>query len=153
MILEHDFITTLDQQDAEALIQRQLMEMGFKVKRNSDGRDFVRGLRQASHARRPSDLPQTVRVEFDRGRVSIGVILETYGKAKPVHQDMLHLLAEVLENVVGRGVPAEIARQPWDRFEALNPKRRGCLETGLLIILILLLVVVFIIVIVASVSD
>ncbi|MCB9853496.1 MAG: hypothetical protein H6819_10405 [Phycisphaerales bacterium] len=153
MILEHDFITTRPEEDAFATIGRLLADLGFKEKRNSDGRDFVRGLKRASAARRPSDLPQTVRVEFDRGRVSLGIVLETHGAIKPAHREMLHTLAVVIENVVSRDVSPDIARRPWDLFEAIHKKRRGFLENVMLVILVLLLLVLLVVAIAVNLGG
>ena len=139
MILEHEFITTRPEEDAIATIRQLLMDLGFKEKRNTDGRDFVRGLKNASTARRPSDLPQVVRFDFDRGRVSLGVVLEIHGKVKPVHGEMMHTLAVAIENAVSRDVPLDVAREPWDAFVAAHPKRRGIVETIMLVFLVVLL--------------
>lgn len=154
MILEHDFITTRSEPDAMAMVQRLLTELGFRARVNEDDQafEYVRGLKKAHAAKRPTDLPQFVRIHYDRGRVTLGIGLETHRTPQPRHRELLLILAAVIENVVGRDIPIKVARQPLDAFEAANPKRRGCLEIGLIVVLVVILVALALVIAITAVQ-
>src|SRR6266550_777518 len=80
MLVEHAFITTLEASDALQLASRFLNARGFEaVAQNAfalgpggwNVLEMTRGKRKAQRAKSVVDLPQQVRLEWDRGRVTV----------------------------------------------------------------------------------
>ncbi len=78
MIVEHQFITTLPPDDYTMLATAFLRDIGFTA--HSDEHHSVigrRGKSGATYAKSADQLPQNVRLSYDRGRVNVAVSVET----------------------------------------------------------------------------
>jgi hypothetical protein len=95
--------------------------------------EMRRGKASASRAKTVTDLPQVVRVQFDRGRVTVGLSIDTNAvwgtqstlggtsrsaKNVQVHTELLTAIAVALEQVVAHGQAPDSATGEWDRIEA-----------------------------------
>lgn len=150
MLMEHSFVTTLSQSQAWELAENALFTLGFSRSnvRGDSGICFQRGVSSPAKASKISDLPQEVRMEFDRGRVNLAASVRLHRKASQLHRDMLITLARVLEQVVGQGTGIELARATWDSLEAsIERSARNATRTKFVIVAFL---AVFIIVVLAS---
>lgn len=155
MVVEHSFVTTLPESAAFERACSFLQARGFTpiqspvVSPSTAPLEFRRGKTNPARARSVSELPQTVRVEFDRGRVSIAASITpsahwggssftqnelttkqadiTNPKRMKLHTDMLMGVVLGLEALIGRGVSEESAAQLWlvaERQIALAAHRR-----------------------------
>lgn len=91
MFAEHSFVTTLDMDEALALVRQYLQALDFyQIESLASGKiTAIRGKKKAT-SRTLTDLPQTFEMEFDRGRVNIAFsgILKNNRKL-PVHSEWL----------------------------------------------------------------
>lgn len=149
MVVEHSFVTTLEAEPALATAAELLQLRGFTRAALVQGApgsapfEMRRGKKAASSARSVSQLPQTVRLYWDRGRVTIALSIEansvwggqsSWGATveKPekmqMHADLLSGIAVALEQVLAHAQPHQVATAQWDRAEteiAAAAKRRN----------------------------
>lgn len=139
MVIEHDFVTTLEAPEALEVARRVLTRCGFlPLEQDESTRDtraeFQRGLKRAGGAKSISQLPQRALVDYDRGRVSLALSIEpspTWGgggsfslstSGKPskmiLHTELLMAMATGLDRVLAGGVDEEQAMEPWRHVEA-----------------------------------
>lgn len=79
MIVEHTFVTTLDDTEAFHATDQLLVPLGFApvpAARAPDAppapcREWLRGVANPRKAKRPTQFPQRLRLDFDRGRVTL----------------------------------------------------------------------------------
>ena len=77
MLVEHTFVTTMDGPEALALARDFLLMGGFCVTSQVDNiLEARRGREKSRQAVGMLQLPQQVRMEFDRGRVNVAVQLQ-----------------------------------------------------------------------------
>ena len=147
MVIEHTFVTTMPEEDALRLAADFLAARGFV---NSEGSAFQvqmpagstaggqwsklemeRGEKSATKAKAVPYLPQMVRIEIDRGRVSLAASIAAVGrsfwwgtKELPAHsnkvRDHLELLTRIsnsIEGLLARREAPEAAGAPWDELE------------------------------------
>ncbi len=106
MLVEHTFITTVDSGPAMLAVADTLAHCGFSMTEQADGVLAARrGCAHASRARTVSQLPQTIRVEFDRGRVMLAINAEEHRKPGPLLAQLLVTLATAIENSTAGGMP------------------------------------------------
>ena len=143
MVIEHSFVTTLEQEEALAQANRLLRGRGFNglalsAALSPSRLELRRGVAKAAKAKTIMDLPQVVRVEFDRGRVSVACAIEPNalfgasnvfgvtldpGTSLKAHAKMEHHerilvgIAQALEASLVHGVPDEQAVAHWDQVE------------------------------------
>lgn len=143
MLVEHSFVTTLDAQAALAAADALLWALGFQREASSGDTvlEYRRGLAKAARAKKVSDLPQRVRLEYDRGRITLGASIEVFRKSTPLHRDVLLALAEAVECVVARGSTPEEARARWDGVHAHIEERAAARRRRDRIILVIVCVV------------
>jgi hypothetical protein len=103
MLAEHTFVTTLT--DAEALDrgQRFLEALDFEIESRLVQQLTARRGKSRAHRGRIDQLPQRVKLDFDRGRVVLAASIEIHGKSKQLHQDLLLAIARALEANLVRG--------------------------------------------------
>ena len=102
MLVEHTFVTTLDAEPALTASHEVTTLLGFlPVPDSAQGRqtcEWVRGMSKVKYYIRISDLPQRIRLDFDRGRVTLAVYVQERGREKPqLHEDMLVTIARAIE--------------------------------------------------------
>ncbi|MEW6249264.1 MAG: hypothetical protein AB1716_01340 [Planctomycetota bacterium] len=114
MIVEHTFITTLEPGECERLATGLLEACGFRRDSAAQGGlEFRRGAKSPEKAGRPDLAPQTVRVEYDRGRVVVAASLTPARKPSPEQRDLLLTVAGALEAVLAQGRAVDEAQEPW----------------------------------------
>lgn len=128
-MLEHTFITTADAAVALSGARKLLSELGFKERPCSgDAVEFYRGKASSRRAARADELPQNIRLEYDRGRISFAASIQCHRKPQPLHRSMLLSLAETAEAHLSKNRPMSEARAPWDavarEIEANVARRR-----------------------------
>jgi hypothetical protein len=157
MLVEHAFITTLDEQTTWSAAADLLRECGFTISRRQDvpGIEAVRGQRTPQQAKTISELPQEVRIAFDRGRVALAISAQQRHKSTTaVLGDMLVSLAEALENRIARGMPSPEARARWDDIAArIIRDRRRTVRTNTIVFLAIVGVLAGLITFVATRSQ
>lgn len=113
MVVEHIFVTTYDLADAMDMADDVLLDQGFKASSGTGpAREWTRGLTTAKNNVRVSDLPQRVRMEFDRGRVMLAASIEER------HREKTKLHEALLLGVAG-AVEARLAGQSLEQSRAL----------------------------------
>lgn len=151
MLLEHVFVTTREAAQTLTDARRLLQELGFAVEAVSETHlEARRGRDNPARAKQIDELPQQVRLEFDRGRVTLAASIHHNNKPGPLHQDLLTNLARTLELHLAHNYPSIEARQGWDQMTqrvALDgQKRRRHVRITLIILLLIILVPVALII-------
>jgi hypothetical protein len=118
VVLEHTFITTSDAprviEDASLFLQ----DLGFVVEVMSEATlKARRGCEKPSKAKKVSELPQVVRIDFDRGRVSLAASIQELRKVGDLHRMLLQVIARSLESLLARGMTPDEARVQWDAVD------------------------------------
>ena len=136
MVIEHTFISTLPAEEIMQRAKAYLAARGF-ARLPSDGKTHVlemeRGARRAAKATSIADLPQRVRVDYDRGRVSVAGLIEanaiwggsgSFGfvserpKKMIVHERMLWAIVLGLETLLAYDRDGQADYTNWDLVEA-----------------------------------
>ncbi len=118
MLVEHVFVTTKEAAEALTAARDFLAKGGFRVAVETENvLEMKRGREKVGQAKGLLQLPQQVRVEFDRGRVSVAVLIQHDVKASSKCRELLLMIAQGLENLLARGVPAAEVRRPLDALE------------------------------------
>ena len=163
MVIEHEFVTTLDRNAALSSAARFLSEGGF----SSDGNAFAvgqteweslevkRGKKSAARAKNISELPQRIIVNYDRGRVTVAASItasHAWGgsssfsigigsdapaesqKKMVLHQQLLIAIANGLECALTPGHDDLIAHSHWRAAEqAITQAARKRKRTALIV--------------------
>ncbi len=130
--------------------------------------EMSRGHKQARKAKTIVDLPQIVRLEYDRGRVAVAVQIEPSarwgannmnpsisltGQMKPakntrIHQAMITAIAMGLDNLLAYNGTGTENYQAWDQAEdearrmAARSKRNSWIALGVIVAIIILIVII-----------
>jgi len=110
MVVEDDFVTTLD---ADAALS--LAHDGFApppAPQSPSPLSFIhvrRGRRRPGRYTRLRELPQEVRLEYDRGRVNIAASIEPRGRDRYVHAELLVAIVATLRLLLTGQVASEQA--------------------------------------------
>jgi hypothetical protein len=176
VLIEHVFVTTLDAGDAFRAASEFLARGAFVL---SDGQpaspdgavrvlDAARGKRNAARALSVPDLPQRLRLEWDRGRITVAAAIEYFARSllllsrseppadspriKP-HVELLNAIVLGLDEVLTRGTTVDEAAAPWMALERrLRIEGAAARRTHRLILLVLLATFVVVIVFAIAVS-
>ncbi len=147
----------MDESNALRVAESFLFELGFSLdERVPRGITTRRGHDRPSASRAISQLPQNVRVEFDRGRVTIGASIREIGKATDLHKDLMLAIVSGLESVLVQRQMPEQARQPVDEVEQRIGQRhakRRRRQRGCVIALVVVLVAIVVLITVAVVNS
>jgi hypothetical protein len=163
MVVEHTFITTLEAEPTMRAALAFLQQFGFVPGGPGGFRlandpwtslNVRRGKSSVSKAANAVELPQTVRLEWDRGRVTVAAAMELPNKQLPIHQSMLINITLALEEILARHLPPEMAGQSLRHMEALlvdeaRRKRRRRTTTLIVILVLVVALVTFAIVMAA----
>jgi hypothetical protein len=111
MIVEHTFITTRPAQDALNAAETLLASLHFAPSGDQSAlaREWRRGGTTARRARGLSDLPQRIRLEFDRGRVSVAGSVELRRKQQRSPRDAMVAITVALERLLADNQPPDTA--------------------------------------------
>jgi hypothetical protein len=119
MLVEHTFITTMDSETALARAAEILDACGFTICEQESGRMMAeRGRQSPSAARTVHELPQRVRLDYDRGRITLALLARANRKPGPLLSEMLLTLARAVEQYVGGGLSQAEARCDWEDLSA-----------------------------------
>jgi hypothetical protein len=176
VVIEHTFVTTLEAAEALEATSSFLQARGFTMSSaaglaggSSVGRlEMLRGKENPARAKSVAELPQTIRVDFDRRRVTLAVSItpsatwggrswasnETGVTAKDVasakrmklHHDLLVSISSGLEQLLVQRVAPEVAGLDWaEAEERIADAARRYKRRMLIVLLAVILVVVGII--------
>jgi hypothetical protein len=174
MVVEHVFVTTLDAPVALHLCTDYLQQRGFAAREQQTfpvggewtATELTRGKKNAARAKNVRDVPQTVRIEFDRGRVTValaigfnaawggggfGTVTEQPAKMA-LHARLLHVIAVGLERLLAHNGTGRPDYADWDATEAeiLRAARKRRNRGLILLFAIVFVIVLIIVAIVAS---
>lgn len=152
MLIEHSFVTTRPGPEVLAAIGSLLAALGFDIGNDASGQAIsgVKGGKRGNSSTRISRLPQSIRVEFDRGRISIAGSVEVSGKEVLEHEAFLLSLVDTIQRRVVAGEPEEALARQFKEMQSQVDKRgrmvraagTGCLVfLGLALLGLVILVV------------
>lgn len=120
MIVEHEVVTTLPATEAMERVRHAARAMGFTVEEASETRLRARrGEQRAVRARSARELPQALRVDFDRGRLSLAIVAhERRRKPERLEREMLLEIARVIERGVTEGTADPPLLDAWAPLDA-----------------------------------
>ena len=177
MLLEHVFVTTLDPNEAlrrasEFLGARGFVSTGggFQVESQWTTLEVRRGQTNPAKAKGIPDLPQTVRIVYDRGRVNMAIAMPAYkrafwtgvGEYPPAHVkaiphgDLLMAIARSVEAVMTQPAPPPETGQDWAALEAslraqgMKEHRRRRITLYLAVVFVIAMFVLLIVAVVNS---
>jgi hypothetical protein len=174
MVIEHSFVTTLPETPALERVSVFLQNRGFSspqppvLTSGNSVLEMHRGQTNPARARNVSELPQAIRLEFDRGRINVAASITpnaVWGgrsfthteldarrrdTADPrrlkLHTDLLMGIVLGLESLLAQQLPEETAVQQWLAAEqqitlaAQRRKRRNVIILTLLLLFIFAIV-------------
>jgi hypothetical protein len=169
VVIEHEFISTLEPTDVMRRSAEYLAARGFEPATDNGGAfaldsggswthmEMRRG-KKASRAKSVSQLPQTVRLEWDRGRVTLALSIganaawgggssfslgNVAGKPKKMrlHTALLNAIAGGLEDLLGHDRPQQPDYSAWDNVEEeiTRVARRRSRRNALILFVVVLL--------------
>lgn len=148
MIVEHVFVTTLEFEEVKALLADFLKSLEFQIDSATDTTLEATKGRAKPTSRLITNLPQRVKVGYDRGRVTVAASIAPYrNKDLPIHSELLKALACGIETLLVNLVSVEDASSRWLQLLESRKKvtfimdRVGAMLFGLLLFLVLLFVV------------
>jgi hypothetical protein len=179
VVIEHVFVTTLEPTDALRRAAEFLASGGFESTTSQafsldsawTSLQMRRGRKKAASARTISQLPQNVRLDFDRGRVTVALSIAANAvwggrsffaitstmdtpenpKKMKLHAELLTAIATGLEQSLAGQQPIELARAQWDQAEqavlaaAKRRKRRILIGTFSVILIFVLIIAAIVI--------
>ncbi len=179
MVIEHSFVTTLPSQTALGAASELLAKAGFVAEAQEGFRvgetawtslQMKRGTKNSTRAKDPTECPQRIRLDWDRGRITLAASIEPKparrgyyyggvvgyaiaasnnrkGKNTKDYSDLMILIANSLEELLARQSPPEVAEQPWFAFQdqlrakAQKARRRSYILLGILFAIIIGMIV------------
>ncbi len=115
MLVEHTFVTTYDGPEAMRIARELLVSFGFVPEQESERTlQLRRGIRHPAYAENINQLPQSIVMEFDRGRVTVAAFIQEHRKPTALHNQFVTVIAQVLERLLANREKPMQARQPWD---------------------------------------
>jgi hypothetical protein len=122
MIVEHSFVTTIEEPQAMEQATNFLRMLGFRPAGENSRRSWWRPRRSRLQRGLPSDfIPREVKIEYDRGRVTAAIGIEPRGKPRKLHQDLLLAVVSGLEKLLAGQAAPEQAAADW---QAIVTRRR-----------------------------
>ena len=140
MVIEHQFVTTMDAPEAMRTASEFLTSRGFAVKGQNafavgggwTTLEVSRGRKNAARAKSVAELPQRVRLDFDRGRMTVAAAIEYFrhgafgtsarepapdSKKVRDHAALLTAIVQGLELLLANRLPPEQASSEWATVE------------------------------------
>jgi hypothetical protein len=140
MVIEHSFVTTLEGPEVLQAAAAFLQDRGFLSAKASaapasTSLQMRRGQTNPARARTVADLPQFIRLDFDRGRVALAASITpsavwggrsltntelqdtSQSKRMILHTDLLMAILSGLERLLVQRTPSEVAAQDWLKAE------------------------------------
>jgi len=101
MVVEHAFVTTAEESEVFDRVNDLMLKMRFRIRdRSRDEKVYERGKPKPRNNSSIPDLPQSVAVRFDRGRVNIATSIMPFRKPHDLHRQFLIKLATMIETQV-----------------------------------------------------
>jgi len=116
MVVEDTFVTTLESEEALCRAHTLLSSIGFTTPPQRGipmagtawtTLEMKRGRKQARNHYCAADCPQRLRVEWDRGRITLANSMETIRKPKAPHKEIALGVARGVEDLLCRQTPIE----------------------------------------------
>lgn len=127
ILVEYEFVTTAPRERAMPEAVRFVRSLGFAADRH-DGASFVarRGSPTPGWGAPLDDLPQSIGLTFDRGRVRLAVCLATPGKAHAIHRHRVLLITQMIEAAMrpDRSLHAVVPRWNVHRLDSIEFRRK-----------------------------
>ncbi len=126
MVVEHTFVTTLPPQEALKKASQFLARGGFVAKSQTAFAldqtawttiDVRRGKTTSTKSSAIPDLPQQIRLEWDRGRVSVAASIADRHSVKKRSALLLSIVIG-LENLLAKGQSEDQAVGEWYRIDS-----------------------------------
>jgi len=148
MLVEHTFITTLDEEPAFTRASEYLGRWGFSLEERGAGRLVMRrGLKTSKKTVSFDRLPQTVEFEFDRGRVTVVAAIQEPGKVHRLHRDLVLTIVRAMEAVLAHDATGEGHASTWthvhNEIQREHQRRRGWQNCGIGCLVIFIAFLVF----------
>ena len=124
MFAEHSFITTLEMDQALALVRQFLQALNFyQIESPTPGKiTAIRGKKRPS-SRTLTDLPQAFEMEFDRGRVNIAFSgMPRIKRNLPVHSEWLIAFLNNVETLLNENPDINAAVAEFRNIEQVTGK-------------------------------
>jgi hypothetical protein len=172
VVIEHSFVTTLPSTQALTAASEMLTKAGFVAEVQEGFRlgetdwtvlQMKRGKKSVARAKDPTQCPQRIRLDWDRGRVTVAASIQpkvrqrTFyfggvigyaiaasatsrrkGKDSKDYSDLMIFIANSLEDLLWRQSSPEIAEQGWMSFEEeLRAKAKKARRRSLIMVGIL----------------
>ncbi|GAI96088.1 unnamed protein product, partial [marine sediment metagenome] len=123
MLVEHVFVTTYEEDEALQRARQLLAYFGFRVTSSTSGKLVMTSGKKKPTSRKVADLPQTVQLNYDRGRVSVGAaIMARRNKDLPVHAELMSTLVTSLERLLVQREPFSSCTQQFLFLQAQTGK-------------------------------
>jgi hypothetical protein len=176
MVIEHVFVTTRDSAEALSMASSMLESRGFVPSAGQgsfpveqDGwsvLEMKRGKKNAARAKNIRDLPQAIRMEWDRGRMTVamsiganaawgggglGAVVEREAKMH-LHRRLMEAITKSLENLLAHDGTGTADFAEWDTVEKeiLRKARRRFIRTLIILLSVIALIVFAVVMIVSS---
>jgi hypothetical protein len=136
MIVEHTFVTVQPREAVFGAAEELLARLAFRRSTEPGaGRAWCRGHDAANRAHYLNDLPQRVRMDFDRGHVAVAAAVDMGNRRHELPQQLMVALTLALERALALAQPMTQAREDVDRIHARILKRdRRVRWTGRIIV-------------------
>ncbi len=126
MVVEDYFVTTLPAGEALSVTQAILSADGFRdivgaAQNPNAGASLLymkRGKPMLQRKASVRDLPQEIRLEYDRGRVNIAASIHRRGKERYAHAELLIALLTTIRLLLTGQLPIEQARATLSELES-----------------------------------
>ena len=169
MVIEHVFVTTLEAPDALRRSSEFLASGGFVVQGQNafqlgswNGVELVRGKQNAARAKSIEELPQRVKIEWDRGRVTVAAYIQAFaphtftigsGVELPanspkvrLHAQLMTAIVQGLELLLAYHQPPEEAGRAWQMVrvqveeDARRRRRNRWITVAVVVVIFALLI-------------
>ena len=148
MVVEHVFVTTMESREALTAASNLLQSFGFQVKNNNafqmggwSDLEVSRGRPNSARAKDITQCFQQVRLEFDRGRVTLAAsisplqnsnrsfrlhlwgyrtannVADLPAKKQRQYSDLMLTIANALESLLALRTSPEIVSEAWGNYE------------------------------------
>lgn len=114
MVVEHSFVTVLDRERALERAAVFLDAIGFQPQQREQAWLSMRRGKRSPHPRDLATLPQSVRLEFDRGRVTVAAGIMEFRKVNQHHRDLMLSIVGGLEMLLAVDRSPAEARVSFD---------------------------------------
>jgi hypothetical protein len=141
MIVEHTFVTALPADEAFAAADKIIGPLAFRCESSSGSlRAWRRGQAEETRARQLDDLPQTLRMEFDRGRVAVAAAVDLGRRTHTLPPQLMVALTLALERALVLGHPIATASEDVTRIHTSIQRRdRRVRITGITVLTLIVL--------------